>query len=293
MNNQDKHFWSQFPEEELRDPGTRQVLAALGSLYQSDVNDQQSVQRAWERICLDIEHEKQRKLFTRSNTSGRLSRNLLRIRAGDKSHVQKIRFNTLLAATVALFMIASMIAVTTYFQSMKTTATGAPLPATGTRPPATGTLPPGTEVYSPVPLGTSLGQLHLGITLEELMKRYSNIGKNSSPKASDTYLCFSCGFRIVGPEGATQLTVWGPFHGTTDEGLGLNMSFKQFRTLYQFYQLKAESKSFNFQIEPGIIIHYDFRAIVKDANGIYLIVLFRQQKVVTIMLQHGPGYSGN
>ncbi len=274
MNNQDKHFWSQFPEEELKDPATRQVLAALDKFYRSDAADQESVQRAWERVSLNMEQKEREKIFLHRSAFDSSPGSFSPIEVRSAFYRKKSRSNTLVALLVTLFLIGSMIGVISYVKGTNNTITGSHSSTPG--------------VYSPVPLGTSLGQLHLGMTLRDLAKMGIPVVQDPEPSGSDTFQCSSCGFAILGPNGAFQLIVWSPFQGKTREGLGVGMSFAQFQALYQHYETEPEPKTFDFHTAFNVTMHYDFNATVRDTHGTYLIAFFKQQKVVAMMLQNQP-----
>jgi hypothetical protein len=307
MTNQDERFWSEFPEDELKDPASRHVLAALSDVYRIDGDDQQSVQRAWQRITSSMDQEQQQqrvasnmhqeqqqRRISRLNTLHEFPASFSFIGAKKPGHVQRSsarrRIDILVALGIIFLLVGSMIGVFAYRQSTSSSQPGKPTPAL--------TQQPNTPIVSKR-LGTSLGIFSLGLSLENLQSSsicqlpgypIGNLWNYRCEKGT-LFVSFNGPHTQLGAE-AVQLDARPGFPGSTAEGLRIYMSHGYFNSLYQqFHPQEVKINSIlpqrSLPFAPDILLTASNPvAFVKDANGTTLWVVFDlNQRIVQIVLQ--------
>jgi hypothetical protein len=306
MTKQDERFWSEFPEDELKDPANRRVLAALSDVYRIDGDDQQSVQRAWQRITASIDqeqqqrhvasntHQEQQQRISRLNTLHEFPASFSFIGAKKPGHIQRSsarrRIDILVALGIIFLLVGSMIGVFAYRQSTSSSQPGKPTPAL--------TQQPNTPIASKR-LGTSLGIFSLGLSLENLQSSSICLLPGYPMGQLWNYLCekgtlvvsFNVPHTQPGAE-AVQLDARPGFTGFTAEGLRIYMSHDYFNSLYQqFHPQEVNINSIlskrSLPFVPDILLTASNPVVfVKDANGTTLWVVFDlNQRIVQIVLQ--------
>ncbi|MBV9709949.1 MAG: hypothetical protein JO011_03405 [Ktedonobacteraceae bacterium] len=292
MNNQDKHFWFKFKEDELKDAGTRRVLETMRNIYSVNEDDRQSVQHAWQRISSSMEQERTqlRKHASRLNGLHNFSPSFSLMDPGSNAPIERSsmrrRFEVLVALGVIFLLVGSMIGIFAYRHSMSSSQAG-------------------KHTQSPASqrLGSILGPLSLGMVKKSFEER--GVVGVFIPRNNNQSLAFYCrhdncwvmfeSTLARSEPTVAQIFAWGRFQGKTAEGFKLGMSLDQFNSLYKSNQFQR--KTFTLAdfpvIGPRFPIYVPRNDVgivvsVRDTYGTTLWVLFSQYRQATeIGLQSG------
>lgn len=300
MNNQDERFWSEFSEDEAKDPANRRILAALQDVYRIDEDDQRSVQRVWTRFAASMEQGQQQKQhISRFATLHEQSASFALV--GAKKPVQRNRtrrhIDTLVALGIIFLLVGSMLGIIVLHNAGSSKVGGHPTLV------ATPTL---NTSAAPKRLGKTLEQFYLGMSIKNFLRKQQEtpVCYSVALDSLQTYRCpvydlyisfgpvpYKASFQDKTSFQVIRLVAWGKFSGKTAEGLSSGMSYDQFQALYQKFQIHIEPL-YKFQANtltfPMLVGNPVMVAVVIDRYGTTLTVLFNSQLQVTeIVLQSG------
>jgi hypothetical protein len=272
----------------------QRILSTLQDFYHIDKDDQRSVQRAWKRIVYRYSMDQEQKLIFRVDSSDKSltifssngTENAARMQRGKRTR----HFDRIVALVIIVLLVGSMLSVVFYRQPASKQFAGQHTPVSKNTP-AVSKL-----------LGVHLGELFLGMSQTDLatlnlsaqLNRY-NVGSVLYVESASRR--FDVSFKdLTGSNndnnGAVQLITWGSNTMQTDEGLSIGMSLQEFQLRYQHFHLVKLSLAqyLSFDAQNGNIPFparpvFDSVIFITDGNGTCLWALFRQQRVVQIVLQ--------
>ena len=268
--------------ERFQDPACLQLFTDLQQLYRIDEDDQRSVEHAWERLQHTMGQEMQHSRLHVKDMP--LSGNH---RYRTHTRIYRTGLSTLVATLLALLLISSTITVFTLAQQHTHTGN------------QTKSLVPTPTMAIPTPhqlqptLGNHLGAITLGMTSAEvdtMLGSADTFYKDGENKTMNMFYSSKDVQVMLKLNNSTpdvvQITAWGSFTGTTDEGCHLGMSVSEFTHLYRYSSIKRHQIEDVIKPIPLFVKQAQAVFSITDKRGTTLWAIFDpQMHLAQIVLQ--------